>query len=183
MMIIKFLFEFFKIGALTYGGGLAMIPLLSDFATSNGWITSRDFADLIAISQSTPGPIAINMATFIGFKTYGIAGAILASFFVVVPGWILVILVSKFLNHFDENTVVKATLNGLKVSVIGLLGLAIFEVGRVTFFNVTSGEVTFSMLDLKSVLFFVIGYFFIKHTKYHAIVYLCIGGILGTFLW
>jgi len=70
MSLFAFLLEFLKIGAITYGGGLAMIPLLSDFSISNGWLSATDFADLIAISQSTPGPIAINLATFIGYNTF-----------------------------------------------------------------------------------------------------------------
>ena len=83
MMLL--LFEFFKIGLFTYGGGLAMIPLLRDIAVRNTWLTDLQFADLIAISQSTPGPIAINMATFIGFKEQGIVGSILASLILILP--------------------------------------------------------------------------------------------------
>jgi len=164
MNFLEFLFEFFKIGAITYGGGLAMIPLLSDFSISNGWLTARDFADLIAISQSTPGPIAINLAT-------------------VLPGLFLVIIVSKFLKHFNENPIVKATLNGLKAAVIGLLGLAIFQVGRVAFFNASEGPIHLAAIDIKSVLLFVVSYIAIKKTDFHPIVYLCTGGAIGIFLW
>ena len=76
---MMFFVEFLKIGAFTFGGGLAMIPLLRSIVITNGWLTEGQFTDLIAISQSTPGPIAINMATFIGFKEYGVWGAIAAS--------------------------------------------------------------------------------------------------------
>jgi len=183
MNFLEFLFEFFKIGAITYGGGLAMIPLLSDFSISNGWLTARDFADLIAISQSTPGPIAINLATFIGYNTFGYLGSFLASIAVVLPGLFLVIIVSKFLKHFNENPIVKATLNGLKAAVIGLLGLAIFQVGRVAFFNASEGPIHLAAIDIKSVLLFVVSYIAIKKTDFHPIVYLCTGGAIGIFLW
>ena len=183
MSLFTFLLEFLKIGAITYGGGLAMIPLLSDFSISNGWLTARDFADLIAISQSTPGPIAINLATFIGYNTFGLLGSLLASIAVVLPGLFLLIIVSKFLNHFNENPIIKATLNGLKAAVIGLLGLAIYQVGRVAFFNSSSGPVYLSDLDVKSILLFVMAYFTIRKTNFHPIVYLCTGGMVGIFLW
>jgi chromate transporter len=183
MSLFAFLLEFLKIGAITYGGGLAMIPLLSDFSISNGWLSATDFADLIAISQSTPGPIAINLATFIGYNTFGLLGSLLASIAVVLPGLILLIIVSKFLNHFNENPTIRATLDGLKASVIGLLGLAIYQVGRVAFFNSSKGPIVWADLDMKSILFFLIAYMAIKKTKFHPIVYLCAGGIMGVVLW
>ena len=85
MNLLSLLFEFFKIGAVTYGGGLAMIPLLRDIAINNQWLTDSQFANLIAISQTTPGPIAINMAAFIGYREVGIGGAIAASLVLILP--------------------------------------------------------------------------------------------------
>ncbi|MDK2866142.1 MAG: chromate transporter [Clostridiales bacterium] len=183
MNLVTFLFTFVKIGTITYGGGLAMIPLLQDFATSNGWLSVRDFTDLIAISQSTPGPIAINLATFIGFKKFMFSGAILASVAVVLPGTILVILVSKFLQHFNEHPTVQLTLAGLKVSVIGLLGMAVYQVARVAFFDSTSGPIPWGHFDIKAGLLFIGIWIANQKTSFHPVVYLVCGGIVGVLMW
>jgi chromate transporter len=183
MNLVTFLLTFVKIGTITYGGGLAMIPLLQDFATNNGWLSVRDFTDLIAISQSTPGPIAINLATFIGYKKYLLAGAILASVAVVLPGTILVIIVSKFLQHFNEHPIVRSTLAGLKASVIGLLGMAVYQVARVAFFDSTSGPIPWSQFDLKAGLLFIGVWAVNQKTSFHPVVYLLCGGIIGVLIW
>ena len=183
MNFVMFLITFFKIGLITYGGGLAMIPLLQDFAVSNDWINIRDFTDLIAISQSTPGPIAINLATFIGYKQYLLSGAFLASISVVLPGFIIALMISSFLQKFNEHKIVQLTLEGLKVSVIGLLGMAVYQVGRVAFFNSTSGFVDVKAIDLKAVILFASVLFAIEHKKMHPVVYLVCGGILGVIFW
>ena len=104
MAFISLLWEFFKVGLFTYGGGLAMLPLFQHMVVSNGWMSQQMFVDMIAISQSTPGPIAINMATFVGFNRYGVLGAVLASFILVVPGVTFSLLVSIFLNRFKTLT-------------------------------------------------------------------------------
>lgn len=183
MNMILFTLTFMKIGLITYGGGLAMIPLLQDFAVSNNWLSIKDFTDLIAISQSTPGPIAINLATFIGYKQFSIIGAIAASIAVVLPGYGIAMLVSSFLKRFNENETVKLTLEGLKVSVIGLLGLAVFQVGRVAFFDSASGKIPFENFDVKALILFIGVTIAINYKKFHPVVYLICGGIIGVVIW
>ena len=106
MNLLSLLFEFFKIGAVTYGGGLAMIPLLRDIAINNQWLTDSQFANLIAISQTTPGPIAINMAAFIGYREVGIGGAIAASLVLILPAFVMAIVLSNFLTKHRKNPMI-----------------------------------------------------------------------------
>ncbi len=176
MAFILFLLSFIKIGAFTYGGGLAMIPLLRDIAVNSGWMSDGGFADLIAISQSTPGPIAINMATFIGYGQYGPLGSVLASLSVVLPGFVFALVISKFLTHFNEQPVVKHALIGLKASIIGLLFTAIIQVGRVSLLSSNS-------VDIKAVVLLIGSFIAIRLTKWHPIVYIVIVGIMSLFIW
>ncbi len=183
-MMGQLLWEFFKIGAFTYGGGLAMIPLLRDVAISNQWLTNAQFANLIAIAQSTPGPIAINMATFIGFQKSGVFGALLSSIAVILPAFFMALIVARFLKHFNDEPVVKATMVGLKAAVIGLLITAIFQVSLVSLYeeqgtldNLLNG------LDLKAVALFSVFLWLIHRYKKHPIVYIALAGVLGVFIW
>ena len=102
-MIYLILFlEFFKVGLFTIGGGLASLPFLYELAEKYTWITKPMIADMIAISQSTPGPIGINMATYVGFKSGGILGGIIATFAIVLPSFITIIIIANFLNKFKN---------------------------------------------------------------------------------
>lgn len=149
------LWAFFKIGAFTYGGGLAMIPLLRDIAINMQWMDNAQFANLIAIAQSTPGPIAINMATFIGYQQQGVLGALFSSISVILPAFIMALIVAKFLKHFNDQPVVKAMMIALRAAVMGLLLTATLQVALVSLYegqgqlsNLTIG------LDYKAIVFF-----------------------------
>ena len=107
MIYFQLFFEFLKVGLFTVGGGLASLPFLEDIAENTGWFTTKQLADMIAISESTPGPIGINMATYVGFTTAGIGGAIIASLGFIVPALVIAGTVSRFLKKFNENKFVK----------------------------------------------------------------------------
>lgn len=176
--------EFFLIGAFTYGGGLAMIPLLRDVAIAQMWLDNAQFANLIAIAQSTPGPIAINMATFIGYNELGVLGSLVASIAVVLPAFLMALIVARFLQHFNDEPVVKATMIGLKAAVIGLLITAICQVALVSLYadygslsSLTKG------LDVKAILLFTAFMWLIYKYKKHPIVYIALAGVLGIFIW
>jgi len=179
------LFEFFKIGLFTYGGGLAMIPLLRDIVIANHWLTDIQFADLIAISQSTPGPIAINMATFIGYREQGIMGAILASIVLVIPAFIMAVLLSEFLAKNKKNPLITSAFVGLKATVIGLIATSIVQVALVSLYN----DNAFSLfkfwrnLDYRSILLLIISYLLIQKTQKHPLYYIVGFGILSIFIW
>ena len=128
-MTLVFLFlEFFKIGLFTIGGGLATLPLLQDAALDHGWFTLEEFFQMVAVSQSTPGPIGVNMATYVGFRTAGIAGAVTATAGLVAPSVIIIILVAKFFYHFNEHPLVQSAFLGLRPAVTGLIATTAFQV-------------------------------------------------------
>lgn len=185
-MIARLFYEFFKIGLFTYGGGLAMLPLLQEQAISFGWLTKEQFTDMIAISQSTPGPIAINMATFVGYNEAGILGSIMASIGVILPGFMIILIVVKFLSHFNEKPIVKAIFIGLRAAVIGLILTAIANVAMVSIVNIDLFRETKKIVDLvdpKSLILFIATIFAVIKYKKHPIYYIITAGIIGVIIW
>ncbi|MBE6642550.1 MAG: chromate transporter [Ruminococcaceae bacterium] len=142
MIFLKLLFTFLKIGAFTFGGGLAMLPLVEEAVLSNGWMDAQQIADFFAISESTPGPFAINMATYVGSLCggeYGLWGTILGAFMatlgVVLPSFVIILLVAKFFEKFKDNKYVKGCMSGLKPASVGLIASAVITVALAAFFN------------------------------------------------
>lgn len=121
MIYLTLFLEFFKIGLFTFGGGLSMIPLIEQVVYKYDWITQSQFIDFLGICESTPGPIAINMATYIGSTQAGLLGSIAATLGVVMPSFIIIILIASILKNFAENKYVKAFLKGVKPVVIALI--------------------------------------------------------------
>ncbi|MBN2504816.1 MAG: chromate transporter [Bacilli bacterium] len=113
---------FFKIGLFTFGGGYAMIPLIQEEVIKNQWLDSVEtLVDFIAISESTPGPFAVNIATFIGYHEAGVIGALFATLGVVLPSFIIILLIARFFHHFQTNRYVKGFLKGVKPVIVGIL--------------------------------------------------------------
>lgn len=126
--LLKLFTTFFKIGAFTFGGGYAMIPLMQrETVEKNKWVSDDDVLDVIAIAESTPGPIAINAATFIGYKTAGFWGAFFATSGVVLPSFIIILIVSMVLREFQSLKVVTYAFNGIRAGVVALLIKALFN--------------------------------------------------------
>ena len=122
---------FFKIGAFTFGGGYAMIPLIQREAVENKkWITDDDILEIIAIAESTPGPIAINSATFVGYRTCGFLGAVCATLGVVLPSFVIILLISYVLEAFRQLRAVQYAFNGIRVGVLALLFKALWTMFR-----------------------------------------------------
>lgn len=119
--ILELFLTFLKIGAFTFGGGYAMIPLVTDEVVSNGWLTSEQVLNFIAVAESTPGPIAINMATFVGSSQAGILGAIAATLGVVLPSFIIILAIATVIRGLLRYAGVQAFLKGLRPVVVGLI--------------------------------------------------------------
>lgn len=116
-LLIKLFITFFKIGLFTFGGGYAMLPMIQEQVQTNGWITSRELVDFIAVSESTPGPFAINISTYIGMEKAGIPGALCATVGVALPSFLIIIFVAKCYEKFKTSTVVKGCMTGLKPEI------------------------------------------------------------------
>ena len=113
---------FFKIGAFTFGGGYAMVPLIQREASEkNGWVTDEDILDIVAIAESTPGPIAINSATFVGYRACGVLGSVCATLGVVLPSFIIILAISGILRQFQENVYVQYAFRGIRAGVLALI--------------------------------------------------------------
>ena len=128
MTYLQLFFEFFKVGLFSIGGGLATLPFLSDLGTRTGWFTAADLANMVAVSESTPGPLGINMATYVGFHIGGVPGGIIAPVGEVAPSVIVILLVARFLQRFRSSRLVDAAFYGLRPASTALIAAALVEV-------------------------------------------------------
>ena len=133
MIYLELFLIFFKIGAFTFGGGYAMLPLIQQEVLSQGWMDLEQLVNFIAVSESTPGPLAVNLSTYIGAETGGLLGAFCATVGVVLPSFVIILLVAKFYQAFQTNTLVKGCMNGLRPTVVGMIGASLLSVGASAF--------------------------------------------------
>lgn len=124
MILLKLFLSFFKIGAFTFGGGYAMIAMIQAEAERQGWLTKEELVDFVAMNESTPGPLAVNMATFVGSRTGGVLGGICATLGVVLPSFIIILIVAKCYEKFKSSKAVNGAMSGLKPAVIGMIATA-----------------------------------------------------------
>lgn len=136
------MWEFFKTGLFAIGGGPATIPFLMDMAEKYPWFSMQELSDMIAISESTPGPIGLNMATYAGFQTLGWFGGVFSTIALVFPSIVVIILIAKFLEGFQENRLVQAAFRGIRPAVTALIAAAVIQMIRVTLFAEEAGKMT-----------------------------------------
>lgn len=188
MIFLELFLTFFKIGAFTFGGGYAMLPLIQSEALSNGWLTMEELIDFIAVSESTPGPFAINMATFVGTQMGkaalgiggGILGAVCATLGVVMPSFIVIICVAKFYEKFKKNKIVAGCLGGLKPAAIGLICAAVISIGKTVFFPESIAlSVIASYTFIFSALLFAVMLFLSLKKKMNPILVIVISAVAG----
>lgn len=134
MIYWELFFTFFKIGLFTFGGGYAMLPLIQAQVEAHQWMHSADLVNFIAVSESTPGPFAVNISTYIGMELCGIPGAFFATLGVVLPSFLIILLIARCFAAFQDNAIVKGGMSGLRPAVIGLIGSAVVSVGQTVFF-------------------------------------------------
>ena len=128
MIYLRLFYEFFKVGLFSVGGGLATVPFLTDMGSRTGWFTAGDLANMLAISESTPGPIGVNMATYVGFHTGGIPGGIVATLGLISPAIIVITIIAGFLKKFRESRVVDSVFYGLRPASTALITAALIQV-------------------------------------------------------
>lgn len=182
MIYLQLFYTFFKIGLFGFGGGYAMLSMIQgEVVTRYNWVSTQEFTDIVAISQSTPGPIGINAATYVGFTTTGsIWGSVIATFAVVLPSFILMLTISKFFLKYQKHPAVEAVFSGLRPAVVGLLASAALVLMNVeNFGSPTDDTYTFVI----SIIIFLVA--FIGTKKYHAnpILMIIACGIAGLILY
>lgn len=170
-------FEFLKIGLFAVGGGLATIPFLYALSDKTGWFSSAQLVDMIALSESTPGPLGINMATFAGFQTAGILGGAVATFGLVLPALFVIIFISHFLSKFQQNAYVQSIFKGLRPAVAGMILFYGMDMLRLAF----SKHVETSQMILCGCLF-VLYLVAVMRLKWHPIFYILIAALVGILL-
>ncbi len=147
MIYLILAYEFFKIGLFSIGGGMATLPFLMDLTNKYDWFTVSELTNMVAISESTPGPVGINMATYAGYNATGVLGAIVATLALTAPAWIIIILIAKFLENFSENKNVKAAFYGIRPAVAALIGYAVWELLKIALVSAAEGKLQVNMVN------------------------------------
>ena len=181
-ILLRLIAEFAKTGLFSVGGGLATLPFLYEISTSTGWFTHADVADMIAISESTPGAIGINMSTYAGYITAGVPGGILATVALAAPSVIIILIVARFLEKFRSSPLVEGTLRGLRPASIAMISVAGLNVARVALVNIPAWQASGSLGDLflwKAIALGVVIFIAQKKLKWHPAVFIAASAVIG----
>lgn len=171
-MLVKLFLTFFKIGMFSFGGGYAMLPFIQEeIIKRHGWLNINEFVDMLAISQITPGPIAINSATFLGYKIAGIKGAFISTLAVITPSFIIILTIAHFIDRFNDSKYTDWIFKGIRPVVIGLIASAAVMVAKDTF------------VDIKSVIIAIGIFYLIVFKRMSPIVSIIIAGLSGVILY
>ncbi|HEY4543823.1 MAG TPA: chromate transporter [Tissierellaceae bacterium] len=171
-LLLQLFLSFFKIGAFSFGGGYAMLPLLEkEIIITHNWLTSQEFVDIFAISEMTPGPIAVNSATFLGYKVAGFLGAIVATFAVILPSFIVITFLYLSIEKFKDSKYLDWIFQGIRPVVLGLILAAGITVAK-------TGVTDIRGLFIAGLLFYVVSF-----KKLNPIWAIVLGGLLGVVLY
>ena len=185
-LYLRLFWEFFKTGLFAVGGGMATLPVMYDISDKTGWFTHSMLADMVAVSESTPGPIGVNMATYVGFVTGGIPGSVVATVGLVTPSVIVILLIARVLKAFRENQYVDAGFYGLRPCSIGLIAAAGVLVIKLALFNTELYASTGALLDLFNVKALILAAVLLAATRcikklkgLHPIVFILASAVIG----
>ena len=185
MSYLLLFFTFFKIGLFTFGGGYAMLPLIQAEVVNHNWVNLSEFIDFIAVSESTPGPFAINMATYVGIvskdvlNTNAFLGSLVTTLGVVVPSFIVILIVASFYEKFKNSKIVSGCMTGLKPAVIGLIGSAVITIGKTVFFQNGVSLDVFTSLSFYVSLVLFLAMTFLALKKVNPILIIVISAVVG----
>lgn len=185
-LYLRLFWEFFKTGLFAVGGGMATLPFMYEISDKTGWFTHSMLADMVAVSESTPGPIGVNMATYVGFVTGGIPGAVVATVGLVTPSVILILLIARVLKAFRENQYVDAGFYGLRPCSVGLIAAAGVLVIKLALFNTELYASTGALLDLFNFKALILAAVLLAATRcikklkgLHPIVFILASAVIG----
>ena len=179
MIYLQLFWTFFYIGAFTFGGGYAMLPLIQEEVLRRNWIEESKLLDMVAVSESTPGPFAVNMATYIGAEQGGLLGAFCATMGVVLPSFLVILVVARCYDRFRQSRVVKGCMTGLKPATVGLIASAVMSVFLTVFFpaGLTTAVFTNVTFYISAGLFGAM--LLLALEKVHPILIICISAVIG----
>lgn len=181
MILLELFYTFFKIGLFTFGGGYAMIPLIQSEVLGKGWLEKAQLIDFIAVSESTPGPFAINIATYIGSEKGGVLGSACATLGVVLPSFIIILIVAKFYLKFKTNRYIAGAMTGLRPAAIALIMSAVVSMGAAVFFPHGISLSVFASYEFITslIIFGIILTLMMCIKKIHPILLICLSAALG----
>ena len=172
MNILKLFISFLKIGAFSFGGGYAMLPLIrKEIIDVHGWLNTKEFIDILAVVEMTPGPVAINSATFLGYEVAGILGSVVATFAVVLPSIVIILIIAHFLSKFKNSPYVSWAFIGIRPVVLGLIISASLTVSKD------------AIIDIKSFILMGILFYLTSFKKLHPILVILLAGVVGAFIY
>ena len=182
MIFIRLFYEFFITGLFSIGGGLATIPFLYNMAEKTGWFTQADVANMLAVSESTPGAIGVNMASYVGYITGGIPGSIIATLALVSPSVIIILFVAHFLKQFQKSTMVESAFYGLRAASTGLIGAAGLEVCKISLLslNLPGTNDLLQIFNWKNIFIAIILFILMEKYKRHPIFFITFSAIIGV---
>lgn len=182
MIYLRLFYEFCKVGLFSVGGGLATIPFLTDMGSRTGWFTAHQLADMIAISESTPGPLGVNMATYCGYTTAGVPGGIAATLGLVFPSLIIILIISGFLQKFRDSKAVDAVFYGLRAASVALISAALLQVAHIALLNHSSADGTVQIFYWPAIILAAAVFAAIQFTplkKLHPIIFIAASAVAG----
>ena len=186
MILLRLFFEFFKTGLFVFGGGLAAVPFLQEISEKTGWFTIEQLMDMIAVSEATPGPIGVNMATYVGYTVAGLPGGLVATLALISPSVIIACIIARLLSKFRENPNVEAAFYGLRPASLALISAAGVAVFRLSFFHFDIWAETGFISDLFDIKALVLAALLLpiiyKCSKVHPLVFLAASSIVGILL-
>lgn len=182
MILLQLMLRFAQTGLFSVGGGLATLPFLYEMSSATGWFSHADVADMIAISESTPGAIGINMSTYAGFTTAGIPGGILASLALAFPSVVIIIIIAKFLEKFRNNRLVEGAFYGLRPASLAMITAAGMNVAKVALVNLNAFYATNDLGQLfiwKALALGVVLFIAQRKLKWHPVIFIAISAVVG----
>ena len=183
MTLLRLMLEFMKTGLFSVGGGLATLPFLYEMSNNTGWFSHADIADMIAVSESTPGAIGINMSTYAGFMTAGVPGGILASLALAAPSLVVILIIARFLHRFRENRLVEGAFYGLRPASIAMITAAGLNVAKVALVDLDAFARSGSAGDLfiwKAVALGALIFIGQRRLKWSPVLFIAISAVVGV---
>lgn len=177
--------EFFKTGLFAIGGGLATLPFLFDIAERYPWFDHAMLLDMVAVAESTPGPIGVNVATYAGFTTGGFLGSLVATFGLVLPSYIVIVIIAQFLAKFSNSPIVKSVFYGIRPAATGMIAAAGFAVVRATLLvteRFSGFESLLNVLNVRAIVLFAVIYYLYVKFKKHPVFYIAGAAAVGILL-
>ncbi len=182
MIFLRLFFEFFKVGLFSVGGGLATIPFLQDMGAATGWFTDADLTTMIAVAESTPGPIGVNMATYVGFTTAGGGGSVVATLGLITPSVLVILIIAGFLQKFRASKTVNDVFYGLRPASTALVAAAGLRVAVAIYFTAAAGGWQVNWLSVAIGVAVFAAMQTKKLGKLHPIVFIGLGAVAGAVL-